>query len=400
MPDSQMKLRMGETSIEGELYLPGSQLKLALPQVSKYSDDLLSKYILEHFKVIDQKGEKCKVEIIDIEQEIQNDSLLASYIEYVIFFKIIPNSISNAKFLSLAYDGIVHKVGNHSIFVFLNKKKEDNSVTIEESSLIGIIKTDIPTNSVLPLKVDFSNKRNHNNFIEFFSHGVSHIKNGTDHLLFLILLIFGAFMTVYRKKWEVNRKSIKVILYELLKIVSAFTVGHSITLFLGSMEISFISPVMIESLVCISIFITAVHIIRPLHSTFHIYLLAGIFGLVHGFAFSEILVDVNMLFSQKILAVLGFNLGIEYFQIIVVIILSPLLSLISRNQPVFYLTLVKVVAFFAMMFSLLLLYSIYNPENTTILIWLDYITDFSWVFLGCIVLITIISIVLRCIQIK
>lgn len=149
-------------------------------------------------------------------------------------------------------------------------------------------------------------------FSLFFSLGTEHILDiqGYDHILFVIVLA-----VVYpASEWK-----------KLLILVTAFTVGHSITLALATLEIIPVNSDLIEFLIPITIFITAVTNIsktqdvsrrRPLNIN---YLYAVFFGLIHGMGFSNYLRAILGQQESILKPLFAFNVGLEVGQIIIVV---------------------------------------------------------------------------------
>jgi hydrogenase/urease accessory protein HupE len=108
----------------------------------------------------------------------------------------------------------------------------------------------------------------------------------------------------------------------------AFTLGHSITLALGALGVP-VPQQAVEVLIAVSILVAAVHAVRPLFAGREA-LVAGGFGLVHGLAFSATLRDLDLSGARLVLSLLGFNLGIELMQLVVVALVLPPLVLLAR----------------------------------------------------------------------
>ena len=141
--------------------------------------------------------------------------------------------------------------------------------------------------------------------------GFEHISNlaGYDHILFLIALC-----AIYRaQQWK-----------KILVLVTAFTIGHSVTLILASMDILTIPSKYIKFLIPVTIFVTALHNVMRSSVEDHKvkmgrnYAMALFFGFIHGMDFSNyfkaLLMDPKTIFVP----LLGFNLGIELGQLLVV----------------------------------------------------------------------------------
>ncbi len=161
-------------------------------------------------------------------------------------------------------------------------------------------------------------------FSAFFWLGFSHILdlqswtsifNGIDHILFILVLAAVYPLGEWRK---------------ILILVTAFTIGHSLTLALAAFEVIPFDRYLIELLIPITIFLTALYNFYE-HSNKHTsrvhnsalllrYVFAAFFGLIHGFAFSNVLRSMFALSGESIVAKLfAFNVGIEVGQIIVVV---------------------------------------------------------------------------------
>jgi hypothetical protein len=154
-------------------------------------------------------------------------------------------------------------------------------------------------------------------FGRFWMLGVEHLLSGYDHLAFLALLLLGA----VRKS---NRASgIRSLFWETTKIATAFAAAHSITLALAATGTLQVPAAPVETAIAGSIFITAVAIFAGADRWIGWPLAFG-FGLVHGLGFANLLAE--LLSGRNLLApLLGFNLGIEVAQLVVIAVVAPLL---------------------------------------------------------------------------
>jgi len=164
--------------------------------------------------------------------------------------------------------------------------------------------------------------------------GIHHIATGSDHLLFLIMLLLPAPLVVAGRCWrprpgrgpaDVGRSSVRVV-----HVVTAFAIGHSCTLALGALGWVHLPARLVESGIAFSVLVSAVHAIRPLVRRGEV-LIAGGFGLLHGLAFAAILGDLDLSRTSLVTTLLGFNLGIELTQLVVVALVMPSLLLLSRT---------------------------------------------------------------------
>ena len=160
--------------------------------------------------------------------------------------------------------------------------------------------------------------------------GLRHIAEGTDHLLFLLTLLLPAPLLVLAGRWK-QRASVRQSLVQILSIVTAFTLGHSLTLALSVFGIVQVPSRPIELLIAVSILISALHALRPLFPG-HEAVIAASFGLVHGLAFASALNELGVAGWYRLISLLGFNLGVETMQLVVVAVTLPALILLSRTQ--------------------------------------------------------------------
>ena len=116
-----------------------------------------------------------------------------------------------------------------------------------------------------------------------------------------------------------------------LKIGTAFTLAHSITLTLGGLEIVTLPSKLVETTIAISIVATAFHNLKPIFANREA-LIAFIFGIFHGFGFAGLLSDLGVGNGQRVLSLLGFNLGVEIGQAVIILLLFPALFLLRRTR--------------------------------------------------------------------
>ena len=156
-------------------------------------------------------------------------------------------------------------------------------------------------------------------FALFVSEGIKHILEGTDHLLFLAMFLVAVVLT-------------KGSLRTLFIIVTSFALSHSLTLFIAGMGWFIPDTTLVESGIALSIF--AVAMLNFFHRYDHVnYKIAFAFGLLHGFGFANVLhiAGVDSL-SSFLVALFGFNIGVELGQLGVVAVLFPLLLLMSKTR--------------------------------------------------------------------
>ncbi|HWC16042.1 MAG TPA: HupE/UreJ family protein [Terriglobales bacterium] len=166
--------------------------------------------------------------------------------------------------------------------------------------------------------------------VGMFRLGMRHIAEGTDHLLFLLTLLLPAPLLVSGSRW-LGFAGCRHSLSQILKVVTAFTFGHSITLALAGLGLVHVASRPIEVLIAVSILVSAAHALRPLFPK-RAAAIAALFGLIHGLAFAASLGQLGLNRWERVVSILGFNLGIETMQIVVVATTMPSLILLSRTR--------------------------------------------------------------------
>src|SRR5208282_1954242 len=167
-------------------------------------------------------------------------------------------------------------------------------------------------------------------FASIFRLGMRHIAEGTDHLLFLLALLLPAPLLLVGRRWA-GFAGTRLSVLRILKVVTAFTVGHSLTLALAALGLVRVPSGPIEVFIAISILVSAAHALRPLFPGRE----AGIavfFGLIHGLAFASVLGELGLRGWALVTSIFAFNLGIETMQLIVVAVTMPCLVLFSRAR--------------------------------------------------------------------
>ncbi|MBV8496235.1 MAG: HupE/UreJ family protein [Gammaproteobacteria bacterium] len=158
-------------------------------------------------------------------------------------------------------------------------------------------------------------------FAEYFRAGVLHIWSGIDHLLFLLSLLLPAVLLRRGGRWEPVAAA-RPALLSIVRIVTAFTLAHSITLSLAALDVVRLPARLTESVIAASIVVAAVNNIVPLVTEARARI-AFAFGLLHGFGFASVLADMGLPGGARIVSLVAFNLGIEAGQLAVVLAVMP-----------------------------------------------------------------------------
>lgn len=152
-------------------------------------------------------------------------------------------------------------------------------------------------------------------FVFYLGLGVEHIIGGIDHLLFLLALL-----------------ALSTSLWQTVKIVTAFTVAHSITLSLAVLGLVEVPSSIVEPLIAASIVWVAVENLLAPTGAGRRWLAAAIFGLIHGLGFASALVEVGLPRDTLVQALIAFNIGVELGQLAFVAVVMPPLVWASRRS--------------------------------------------------------------------
>ena len=166
-------------------------------------------------------------------------------------------------------------------------------------------------------------------FTDYVKHGVWHIWIGFDHILFLLSLLLPAVLILHGRKWE-PATHFKAAAIDVLKIVTAFTLAHSITLTLAALNILSLPSRLVESAIALSVILAALNNLFPLFQGRR-WLVAFSFGLIHGFGFASVLADLGLPKAALILALVGFNFGVEIGQLSIVAVFLPLAFILRKH---------------------------------------------------------------------
>jgi hypothetical protein len=326
MPNSSVVLRVHHGGIDAELTLPIGELAMgwekplprdAVQTVRQFGHDI-KEYVHAHVRPTASDGRPWAVTVGDVTPVVETEP------DVRIALTMTPPPGAPADQLTFCYDAIFHHLITHTAVVTLASDWR-NGVTYDEPVLLGTMRD---TNAAIV--IDRSGGSWFQGFAAMFRLGARHIALGTDHLLFLFALILPAPLVAAGRRWG-GYAGGGTALRRIVKVVTAFTVGHSITLVLGALGWARFTGTLVESAIALSILVSAVHALVPIVRGREVFV-AGGFGLVHGLAFAATLADFG--FDPWTLAssVLGFNLGIEAFQLLLILVAMPWLVLLARSR--------------------------------------------------------------------
>jgi hypothetical protein len=158
-------------------------------------------------------------------------------------------------------------------------------------------------------------------WISYVRQGVLHIWGGVDHILFLLALLFPSVLKREEKGWAAVAR-FRPALGSVVKIVTAFTVAHSLTLSLAAFDVVRLPSRFVESVIAASVALAALNNVRPVVLK-KSWLVAFGFGLIHGFGFASVLLEAGWTRQTLVLGLVGFNVGVELGQLAVVGVFLP-----------------------------------------------------------------------------
>jgi hypothetical protein len=160
--------------------------------------------------------------------------------------------------------------------------------------------------------------------------GIEHIFGGIDHLCFLVALLLPAVLVRHGRSGWTAVPRLRPALVDVLKIVTAFTLAHSITLTLSALEVLRLPSRLVESGIAATVIVAALNNVYPLLAEDR-WAAAFALGLLHGFGFSATLMDLGLPRQNLALTLFGFNVGVEIGQMGMVAAFVPLAYLLRRT---------------------------------------------------------------------
>lgn len=157
-------------------------------------------------------------------------------------------------------------------------------------------------------------------FVDYVQEGILHIWSGFDHVLFLLSLLLPAVLVRAPagspERWQ-PAPSLRAAVWDTFKVVTAFTVAHSITLSMAALGVISLPSRLVESAIAASVVLAALNNIWPVVYGGR-WAIAFLFGLIHGFGFASVLADLGLPRDALLLSLVAFNVGVELGQLAIV----------------------------------------------------------------------------------
>ena len=320
-PNSEVRIDFGPDHIVADIIIPQGEYAFATghPTINTpASHDIARAYLERSIRIVGEDGQLWTIDFGDIGfVQIAGPPDL-----HAVAVARPPRGQSARKF-KIEWNAVIDTVPNHSV-MFVGQQDFSGGKTGGNREVLGALQGERRT-----LSINRGSPKPYAGFFAAIWLGMEHIAKGHDHLLFLIALLLPAPLIASAARWTDARRSIQATLWLITKVATAFTVGHSLTLF-GAAFFEWQLPAQpVEILIAVSILISAIHAIRPLFPEKE-PLVAGGFGFVHGLAFATTIGNFGLDTREKLLTIFGFNIGIELVQLLVVIAVMPSLLIFAR----------------------------------------------------------------------
>lgn len=336
MQETQVLVRVEPDRWHLRLVMPSVELVYALIQEGKIaapppgfirypapSKALVSNYLASHLAAASPDGTHWRI----LQQRlIAPDNALedgAPEKDWIAEIDLVAPDHRQHGAMRLTYGIITREVFNH-IAIFSLEKDWGAGVLPQSPVLLGRVHRGEHTLMIAP-----GEGQGWKSWLQMVNLGVWHILEGMDHQAFLMTVLLTVGLVAHRRRWE-KAEGRRHVLSDTLWRVSAFTIGHSISLLFTSLGWLPAGGQAIEVLIALSVAISAVHAIVPIYpgreSAF-----AAFFGLIHGMAFATAIRDMNLPTGQIIAATFGFNIGIELAQLALVALILPFLIVVRKT---------------------------------------------------------------------
>lgn len=300
----------------------------AVPDQNDPKVQTMVDYILSHLNFKSKSGDHAltftELGILDLNGD-----------DFLLFNFSVDNMVPVPSELDV-YDQIfVEEISNHESLLHIERNWK-TGVLANESLPSLIFGTSSPNQTL-----DIEEGSVLTGFLAMVKSGIYHIWIGLDHILFLIALLIPS-VIVYRGKNDLKKRwfgikytdfepepSFKAAFISVVKIITIFTLAHSVTLSLAALELINLPSRLVESIIAISIAMAAFHNIVPFLNKRE-WLIILVFGLFHGFGFASVLAEQSRGGEYLVYSLVGFNVGVEIGQLGIIIIAFPLLFLLSR----------------------------------------------------------------------
>lgn len=311
-------LQVNEDGLQGRIEIVADELNEAMELGAQPGQALtseqktrLSEYMQQRFSVGDEKG---TYPLTFDSLELTNIEDLADYV--VMQFTLAgPAEVPDE--LSVRYAAVMdvnpeHRGGFHL---------ENNYKTgvVGNHTQIAIIHA--PGRETASVSLQGSNVMQQ--LVSFVREGIIHIWIGLDHVLFLMTLLLTAVLVRSGSQW-LPEDGLKKSIWNVIAVVTVFTVAHSITLALAMKGWVSLPSRFVESVIALSVLVVVIDNFVSILGKSK-WITVFIFGLFHGLGFASVMEELALDFTSKLVALVGFNVGVEIGQLAIVLVAFPVL---------------------------------------------------------------------------
>lgn len=182
-------------------------------------------------------------------------------------------------------------------------------------------------------EVDLTEEVVAHGFLSYLRHGVHHILIGTDHVLFILALLMTSVLRREGTHWK-PVAAFRPALINVVKVITLFTIAHSVTLSVAALGWIDLTPRIVESIIALSVLVAALNNVRPFFGDWTWGVIFA-FGLFHGMGFASVLTHLTFELRTLAFSLLGFNVGVELGQLGIILLAFPICYAL-REKP-FYL---------------------------------------------------------------
>lgn len=323
-----------EQRIEGEFQINfkdlSEKLHIEIPAAENSALDVIEtstpkviEYINQNFSISTAEGEKLDINFT--ESKVLPETTYAQYLfeievakspdEVVIYHNMFYENDPNHRGLFLIQYNVVEAKDYGEEYTALVFNPNNSEQTLDLKKVPGLLDS-----------------------IGMVWQGMLHIWKGLDHVLFILALILPTVLRRRDESWQAvdNYKS---SLWQLLKIITVFTLAHSLTLLLAALEIIKLNSRFVESMIALSIILVAANNLSQ--SVKRGSLLVILFlGLFHGLGFASVMGNLPFRMDDLVKMVIRFNIGVELGQIAIVMLVFPVLYAL-RQKPYYNSVILK-----------------------------------------------------------
>ncbi|MGW6922785.1 HupE/UreJ family protein [Streptomyces sp. NPDC054950] len=384
MSTSAVLLDIRDDRVEGEVQLPVDRLAIAVDRdltpagVLGEDRSFLKSYTARHISAVGEDGTPWTVGLGTGSVRTIDGT---AHLVYPLTIRPPDGRVTDFR---LRYDVIVEELLTHKVIATVRYDFDRGILKTDDAETLGVLDWDTKS-----LRVPADEGSWLKGFVTTAGLGIEHVGEGADHLLFLLMLLIPAPLVATAGRWRTGTTGTRTTrttgatgatgttevagatgatgatgttevagatgttevigttgatgttevaggtsprrsLVRVVHVVSAFALGHSLTLALAASGVIHVPSRPVETLIAFSIAVSAVHAIRPLVARGEVLIAAG-FGLVHGLAFASLIGDLGLDRGSLVTTLLGFNLGIELTQLLVVALIMPSLIVLSRT---------------------------------------------------------------------